>query len=145
MRPFRLFFHTAYFHVHLSIEPSRWDSGLLHWHKAASISKMCYFVLQSNRPPPRSEAASIAERLKLKYLRASAALNDQLCYFPFLRSQLRTAFENFTIADAGHLFLKSVFAKNRYSPKINVRIDQVQRFESEHERVTFGAYVTARF
>ena len=83
--------------------------------------------------------------LKAKYLRASAALNDQLCYFLFARSQLRTTFDNFKISDAGHLFLKSAFAKNRYAPKINIRIDQVQPFESEHERVTFGAYVSTSY
>ena len=77
--------------------------------------------------------------LKPRYLSALAALNDQLCYSLFARNQLRATFENFNISDAGHLFLKSVFAKNHYAPKINIRIDQVQTFESEHERTSFGA------
>jgi hypothetical protein len=83
--------------------------------------------------------------LKPRYLSALAALNDQLCYSLFARNQLRATFENFNISDAGHLFLKSVFAKNHYAPKINIRIDQVQTFESEHERTSFGAYVSTSY
>jgi hypothetical protein len=83
--------------------------------------------------------------LQSKYLRALADLNDQLCYFLFARSELRARFDNFSVADVGHLFMKTVFAKNIYAPKINIQIRQIPSFEADHERVTFGAHVSTSY
>jgi hypothetical protein len=83
--------------------------------------------------------------LQSKYLRALADLNDQLCYFLFARSELRARFDTFNVGDVGELFVKSVFAKNVYAPKINIRIFEVPSFEADNEQVTFGAYVSTSY
>jgi hypothetical protein len=82
--------------------------------------------------------------LQSKYLRALADLNDQFCYFLFARHELRSDFSGFDAA-TGELMLPNVFATNPYAPKINVRIREVPAFEADHERVTFGAYVSTSY
>ena len=82
--------------------------------------------------------------MQSRYLRILADLNDQFCYFLFARAELRTRFQNFA-PEIGNVFLPTVFAKNPYAPKINIQIDQVPGFEADHERVTFGAYISTSY
>ena len=82
--------------------------------------------------------------LQSRYLRILADLNDQFCYFLFARTELRTRFQNFA-PEIGNAFLPTVFANNPYAPKINIQIDQVPGFEADHERVTFGAYISTSY
>lgn len=82
--------------------------------------------------------------LQAKYNRSLADLNDQLCYFLFARELVRERFKDFS-PKVDETLLPVLFASSTYAPKINIYVKEVAEFERQHERSTFGAYVSTSY
>ncbi len=82
--------------------------------------------------------------LRSKYLRGLADLNDQFCFFLFASDELARGVGR--LGDAAHqLYLPDIFADNEYAPRINIRVGDIEQFEAERDRFTFGSYVSTSY
>lgn len=82
--------------------------------------------------------------LRKKYIDRLASLNDQLCFFQFNRNELNKRLNEFG-KNAGVLYTPDLFAQNVMAPRINVRINELPKFQELNQKFTFGAYLSTSY
>jgi hypothetical protein len=82
--------------------------------------------------------------LRKKYIDRLASLNDQLCFFQFNRNELNKRLNEFG-ENAGALYTPDLFAQNVMAPRINVRINELPKFQELNQKYTFGAYFSTSY
>ncbi|MBZ9572374.1 hypothetical protein KJA15_03525 [Patescibacteria group bacterium] len=79
-----------------------------------------------------------------EFIKILNSINDQLMFYLFSEEELKRKLRDFSDDVEDH-FTTHVFAKNKYSLKIHVRLNELPKFLKDNRKLTFGSYFSTSY